>query len=142
MVQVPEVADIMGRPLGEADLEGQTLVGKTVRGHERLASAVLRVPVDGPAPHRTRRRRQRFVGEIDDLVVGVERDVVVHLVDDFDGVVGRSEEHTSELQSRGHLVCRLLLEKKKKKEYKIYIMCIVIKSIYCMNNQLQYVELS
>src|SRR5690625_5593656 len=29
----------------------------------------------------------------------------------------RSEEHTSELQSRGHLVCRLLLEKKKKKLY-------------------------
>src|SRR3989442_9235630 len=27
---------------------------------------------------------------------------------------GRSEEHTSELQSRPHLVCRLLLEKKKK----------------------------
>src|SRR5690625_6285576 len=26
---------------------------------------------------------------------------------------GRSEEHTSELQSRGHLVCRLLLEKKR-----------------------------
>src|SRR5437660_12241337 len=30
----------------------------------------------------------------------------------------RSEEHTSELQSRGHLVCRLLLEKKKKKKRK------------------------
>src|SRR2546422_8583983 len=29
-------------------------------------------------------------------------------------VLGRSEEHTSELQSRLHLVCRLLLEKKKK----------------------------
>src|SRR5690625_6443656 len=28
--------------------------------------------------------------------------------------LNRSEEHTSELQSRGHLVCRLLLEKKKK----------------------------
>src|SRR5207253_11316005 len=28
----------------------------------------------------------------------------------------RSEEHTSELQSRGHLVCRLLLEKKKNTE--------------------------
>src|SRR5690625_6732282 len=27
----------------------------------------------------------------------------------------RSEEHTSELQSRGHLVCRLLLEKKKRR---------------------------
>src|SRR5687768_17867081 len=30
----------------------------------------------------------------------------------------RSEEHTSELQSRLHLVCRLLLEKKKKKKIK------------------------
>src|SRR5207253_9851784 len=33
-----------------------------------------------------------------------------------DGPLLRSEEHTSELQSRGHLVCRLLLEKKKKKK--------------------------
>src|SRR2546421_8701529 len=31
-----------------------------------------------------------------------------------DELVGRSEEHTSELQSRSDLVCRLLLEKKKK----------------------------
>src|SRR5438552_13793494 len=30
------------------------------------------------------------------------------------GAVSRSEEHTSELQSPDHLVCRLLLEKKKK----------------------------
>src|SRR5439155_13172962 len=34
-------------------------------------------------------------------------------------VTDRSEEHTSELQSRGHLVCRLLLEKKKTKHEKI-----------------------
>src|SRR5207253_8954731 len=33
----------------------------------------------------------------------------------------RSEEHTSELQSRGHLVCRLLLEKKNKKKKNFYI---------------------
>src|SRR5690554_7687254 len=33
-------------------------------------------------------------------------------VSDF-AVIDRSEEHTSELQSRPHLVCRLLLEKKK-----------------------------
>src|SRR2546422_7903509 len=32
-------------------------------------------------------------------------------------VAFRSEEHTSELQSRLHLVCRLLLEKKKKKRH-------------------------
>src|SRR5690625_6138127 len=35
----------------------------------------------------------------------------------IDGVP-RSEEHTSELQSRGHLVCRLLLEKKNKEANK------------------------
>src|SRR2546422_5173313 len=34
----------------------------------------------------------------------------------FASSVSRSEEHTSELQSRLHLVCRLLLEKKKNKE--------------------------
>src|SRR5690625_6777873 len=33
-----------------------------------------------------------------------------HIVD----IPGRSEEHTSELQSRGHLVCRLLLERKNR----------------------------
>src|SRR2546422_4715703 len=33
----------------------------------------------------------------------------------LDELAARSEEHTSELQSRLHLVCRLLLEKKKKK---------------------------
>src|SRR3712207_7431391 len=39
-----------------------------------------------------------------------------HVVDDGDEVsILRSEEHTSELQSRQYLVCRLLLEKKKKK---------------------------
>src|SRR5690625_6209722 len=35
----------------------------------------------------------------------------------------RSEEHTSELQSRGHLVCRLLLEKKKTKETDASVGC-------------------
>src|SRR5689334_24787869 len=34
------------------------------------------------------------------------------------GETVRSEEHTSELQSQFHLVCRLLLEKKKKKQKK------------------------
>src|SRR5687768_18129658 len=37
-------------------------------------------------------------------------------------IFGRSEEHTSELQSRLHLVCRLLLEKKNKKN-NIIIVC-------------------
>src|SRR5207253_8637329 len=43
-----------------------------------------------------------------------EKEVVVWHIDDIDDDIDqlRSEEYTSELQSRGHLVCRLLLEKK------------------------------
>src|SRR2546422_2920914 len=41
--------------------------------------------------------------------------VAVDGCDDQHAAKQRSEEHTSELQSRLHLVCRLLLEKKKKK---------------------------
>src|SRR5256884_6975923 len=47
---------------------------------------------------------------------GRELDGIVALLKDKKNVeVTRSEEHTSELQSRLHLVCRLLLEKKKKR---------------------------
>src|SRR3712207_7344248 len=40
-----------------------------------------------------------------------------HSCSDVDYRPGRSEEHTSELQSRQYLVCRLLLEKKKSVHY-------------------------
>src|SRR3712207_8290193 len=43
----------------------------------------------------------------------VTREALVPLLDELT-VIQRSEEHTSELQSRQYLVCRLLLEKKKK----------------------------
>src|SRR2546422_6367262 len=54
-------------------------------------------PVSGPAPARRRCRVLR--------VLRRRRAALLEAV--------RSEEHTSELQSRLHLVCRLLLEKKK-----------------------------
>src|SRR5687768_18253330 len=60
---------------------------------------------------------QRFAGVFYDVhpVVGVEGRI--GLTDRIELVPGvrltRSEEHTSELQSRLHLVCRLLVEKKK-----------------------------
>src|SRR5690554_7288524 len=41
------------------------------------------------------------------------------VINTFPKIRSRSEEHTSELQSRPHLVCRLLLEKKKKKKNNI-----------------------
>src|SRR5437870_10938400 len=61
----------------------------------------------------------------DSLVRKLERELGIKLKERVEPVAakkpaaggGRSEEHTSELQSRGHLVCRLLLEKKKQ-EYR------------------------
>src|SRR2546429_7052019 len=52
-----------------------------------------------------------LTGERGEEVRGVDRPAVGQHV--------RSEEHTSELQSRLHLVCRLLLEKKKKNIYTV-----------------------
>src|SRR3712207_7904828 len=43
-----------------------------------------------------------------------------HLAHRYGKILVRSEEHTSELQSRQYLVCRLLLEKKKKKIHITY----------------------
>src|SRR5690554_7469717 len=65
--------------------------------------------------------------EVDELwhAGDVGSEAVLDVMEDFKPVravygniddAQRSEEHTSELQSRPHLVCRLLLEKKKKKK--------------------------
>src|SRR3712207_7282602 len=43
----------------------------------------------------------------------VQREFEIAAIGGKDSMSGRSEEHTSELQSRQYLVCRLLLEKKK-----------------------------
>src|SRR5260221_6912658 len=78
-------------------------------------TTLFRSPVDvvrmvGRRPSRALRVRERQPGV-----------VVPALVVPEDRAVGvghpRSEEHTSELQSHSDLVCRLLLEKKKRKEY-------------------------
>src|SRR2546422_4235594 len=54
------------------------------------------------------------------LLDRIKPEVIVNYAAQGEGAVSwkhsRSEEHTSELQSRLHLVCRLLLEKKKKKQ--------------------------
>src|SRR5437868_3739883 len=63
--------------------------------------------------HRTERRDE--LHQVRAAAVGADRHAAAdHLAQRRD--VGRSEEHTSELQSRFDLVCRLLLEKKKKKK--------------------------
>src|SRR5258705_9552682 len=81
---------------------------------------IRRPPRSTLFPYTTLFRSELFLGV--DVVVGLEvaSTLVGSLVDAVDGVddeptkvEARSEEHTSELQSLRHLVCRLLLEKKK-----------------------------
>src|SRR3712207_7238910 len=57
-------------------------------------------------------QRRRLVEVGDEALVGLLADRA-RVEQDQVGVARRSEEHTSELQSRQYLVCRLLLEKKK-----------------------------
>src|SRR3712207_7631256 len=55
--------------------------------------------------------------------------------------IERSEEHTSELQSRQYLVCRLLLEKKKKKDTKLIIHnCYIASQLYFIHEYNTYQE--
>src|SRR3712207_8237187 len=81
--------------------------------------------------------RSRVLGDESDPLAVFQRDHRLTAGDPLARVVGlvlhqllgrhviRSEEHTSELQSRQYLVCRLLLEKKKKR----------IQSLYSIYNQ-------
>src|SRR3712207_7559351 len=91
----------------------------TLSLHDALPIYVLRA--DGvlrPADRVDPRRRPLAAAVRGDPLGDLEERVLLHpagLGDHLGGVAGeRSEEHTSELQSRQYLVCRLLLEKKKK----------------------------
>src|SRR3712207_7880427 len=77
--------------------------------------------------HRVRERtalgrpRQLAVAGVQDEVAA-ERALAIHAIGDVAnrdvGALARSEEHTSELQSRQYLVCRLLLEKRTPPPYR------------------------
>src|SRR3989449_7429471 len=72
---------------------------------------IRRPPRSTLFPYTTLFRSRQACGPLNQLGTAEE---VAKLDDDKDEKQQRSEEHTSELQSRLHLVCRLLLEKKKK----------------------------
>src|SRR2546423_7660538 len=103
--------------------------------HPDLVRRHIRLELNAPLlSHRTKRficltqhRANLYVFEIERQLPGLEVDGVEQILDqsvhllagahrDVEDLLplGRSEEHTSELQSLAYLVCRLLLEKKKK----------------------------
>src|SRR5438874_10701877 len=59
------------------------------------------------------RSLQARLKEVDSLMDNEKQNILEALGNDYNASLQRSEEHTSELQSRRDLVCRLLLEKKK-----------------------------
>src|SRR5206468_7317001 len=69
-----------------------------------------------PARDRARRSRTRFA---EDGIMSDPADDDIKKLTEISAELPRSEEHTSELQSRSDLVCRLLLEKKKIERYRI-----------------------
>src|SRR3712207_6961147 len=88
---------------------------------------IRRPPRSTLFPYTTLFRSRLLVGAPEDLHSDVEAKLHPYLRERLAGRVEvdvenssaddvRSEEHTSELQSRQYLVCRLLLEKKKKKQ--------------------------
>src|SRR5687768_7712416 len=77
---------------------GDPILSGTTCGNETGIAAACQDAFGAPSA--------AFVAQVNVAAEGTFTDI------DFTGGAGRSEEHTSELQSRLHLVCRLLLEKK------------------------------
>src|SRR2546425_4922236 len=89
-----------------------------VRSLGRRGYSVLRVFAEASVLERARTARPDVI--VLDAALGVEQALDLSRTLRADPSIGsstpmRSEEHTSELQSLAYLVCRLLLEKKKKK---------------------------
>src|SRR3712207_7191749 len=89
-----------------------TTLFRSRRDREHVQRAELRREHAG---HPKARRPDVGCGDVDRVRTHPAASEPLADREDQRGCVARSEEHTSELQSRQYLVCRLLLEKKKKK---------------------------
>src|SRR2546429_4758410 len=87
---------------------GSTLFPYTTLFRSSVVGIKPRNPAERPHDHGRHDNCSHAMSEMNNDFVGCER---------RNDSSERSEEHTSELQSRLHLVCRLLLEKKKHREY-------------------------
>src|SRR5690625_6117100 len=117
-----DVDDVMQRDVAWLKRRHRQLSG--FRGPEKRRAALLdeyRQRLERSAARRRQRRARRpESGAAADLPIAAHADRIVEAIEENQVVIvagetgsgKRSEEHTSELQSRGHLVCRLLLEKK------------------------------
>src|SRR5690606_39623886 len=82
----------------------------------KLSQFKFNLPESLIANEPTENRDESRLMVLDRKTGKIEHKIFKDVLDYFDDKDVRSEEHTSELQSRENLVCRLLLEKKKKKK--------------------------
>src|SRR5690625_2456695 len=107
----------LDRPVG-----GVMVFAKTSKAASRLANAIRIGEFERSYLAVVRGVPKQKSGRLEHFLYKDTRKNMVHAVDKHHKQAKkaileyemRSEEHTSELQSRGHLVCRLLLEKKKR----------------------------
>src|SRR5690554_7160891 len=104
------------RAIGQVDRPGPSSADPDQRGGDPPLRVLLppRDPLISPAGHDAIHPDRDVCRVGDHAPEDVLRGVVPYPAHIPVGMDSRSEEHTSELQSRPHLVCRLLLEKKKK----------------------------
>src|SRR5690625_6219060 len=96
--------------IGEPNVEAMnTTQGTARRKKHSISTSVLVIGTGGSG---LRAAIEVAEAGVDVLAVGKRPKEDAHTSLAAGGINARSEEHTSELQSRGHLVCRLLLEKK------------------------------
>src|SRR5439155_8626871 len=104
----------------QAEMIGRERCERAIVPAERLGPLLLalKVPADRAVKDGGPTRRELGAAQqvaLDLLLVAEHAEGPADLEEQL-----RSEEHTSELQSRGHLVCRLLLEKKKTQQQPVF----------------------
>src|SRR5437660_8163828 len=104
------------RPISEAEAPRLYAIVRRLATRAQIPMPpVYLIPTDAPNAFATGRSPDHAAVAVTEGIMRILDE------DELEGVLAhelRSEEHTSELQSRGHLVCRLLLEKKKKNKIK------------------------
>src|SRR5258708_36365748 len=93
------------------DFPGQKFGGTGARTAEAIDPATRTLNTEEDVPNKERKLLPGSFGQVH-FATGTS---VPRITIPVNAMLFRSEEHTSELQSPDHLVCRLLLEKKKKK---------------------------
>src|SRR5947209_9164536 len=93
-----------------------TLFPYTTLFRSHLARDITELKRVDQAIRESEERHRTVVETVSDAIIMIDENSKILSINSAAEEI-RSEEHTSELQSRQYLVCRLLLEKKKKKRY-------------------------